>query len=79
MIKKVVNLRIYGMTCEDCAATITKALNGEEGVKVIDISFENERGKIVVDTDKIAFNQVLRLPVFSDKSHYRASVEDNQK
>ncbi|MGC8497338.1 MAG: heavy-metal-associated domain-containing protein [Thermoplasmata archaeon] len=79
MVKKEIILKIYGMTCEDCAATITRSLNEKEGVRVIEISFEKEYGKIVVDTDKIEPEQILRLPVFSGKSHYRASVEDDQK
>jgi copper chaperone CopZ len=76
MVKKEVNLKIYGMTCEDCAVTITKNLNEKEGVTVLEISFKKEHGKILVDTDNIVPDQVPRLPVFSGKSHYRASLED---
>ncbi|MEM0161414.1 MAG: cation transporter [Thermoplasmata archaeon] len=79
MVKKKVNLKIYGMTCEDCAITITKHLNEKDGVKVLNLSFLNEHGTIIVDTDKISAEEVLKLPIFSGKSHYRAMLEDDQK
>lgn len=75
MASKKVTLKIYGMTCEDCARTITRELSAYNGLKEIEISFADSAGKLKVDTDIMDIKALQKLPIFSGRSRYRAFVE----
>jgi len=47
-----IELKIKGMTCKHCAATVTKALSGVPGVKKADVDID--RGLAIVDGDATA-------------------------
>lgn len=38
-------LRIYGMTCDDCVATVTRGLREQEGVLDVRVSLREGWGK----------------------------------
>lgn len=40
---KTSEIKIKGMSCNHCVASIQKALSALEGVKSVDVSIENER------------------------------------
>lgn len=73
---KTVELRVYGMVCDDCAATITRSLNSTAGVKEAVVSFESKRGKVVIDSEAISPEEIIKLPIFGQGSRYKAQIVD---
>lgn len=49
---KSVKLAIEGMTCGSCAASITTALKKIDGVRTVEISFEQKSGTVEFDPAK---------------------------
>ncbi|MCW6168875.1 MAG: heavy-metal-associated domain-containing protein [Thermoplasmatales archaeon] len=74
MDEKNIKLRIYGMTCENCAITISESLVKQRGVKDVKISLSTGTGNIRIDPSEVAPESVLKNPIFSGKSHYKATI-----
>jgi len=74
MNKKSVKLRIYGMTCDDCAVTIGRELKKQEGILKADISFSERTGYVEIDEEKLNPEQILKNRVFSKTYPYRAII-----
>jgi copper chaperone CopZ len=70
---KKVTIRVFGMTCDDCVRTVSEGLK-EGGASEIFVSLKNGTASAVVDDSMIRPDDLSRLPVFSEKSHYRAQV-----
>ena len=49
---KTVKLEIEGMTCGSCAASITTAVKKIDGVRTVEISFEQKGGTVEFDPAK---------------------------
>ncbi|MGC8618411.1 MAG: heavy-metal-associated domain-containing protein [Thermoplasmata archaeon] len=75
---KNVNLRIYGMTCDDCVRTVTSGLREQIGVIDAKISLTDKTGIVTIDPDTISPDDLLSNRVFSKSSHYRAILIDQQ-
>lgn len=75
MKKEEVRIKVFGMTCDDCALTIEKSLKVQDGVIDANISFKSKEGKVLIDTDLIKPDDVLRNQVFLPKSRYKAILE----
>jgi Cu+-exporting ATPase len=57
-----ISLEIEGMTCEiGCARTIESKLSKKKGVKSAKVSFEDEKGVIEFDANKITESQVVEV------------------
>lgn len=56
---KSVKLEIDGMTCGSCAASIGTALKKIEGVRKIDISFEQKGGTVEYDPAKVSEQTIV--------------------
>lgn len=69
-----VKLRIYGMNCEDCAITVENGLKSASGVKGASVSLESKEGTVVIEDEKVSPEDLLKLPVFGPKSHYKAQI-----
>lgn len=67
-----IKLKIEGMTCEGCAATISAYLKREDGVEKADVSYGEKKAKVVYDPDKTSPDKILRSRVFS--GHYSAEI-----
>ncbi len=74
MSEEKVKLRIYGMTCEDCAATISRGLKDQDGVLDVKIFLNDGTGLVDVDLVKVKPEELLKNIVFSKPSHYRATL-----
>ncbi len=74
MESQKVKLRIYGMTCEDCAITISKGLKTQDGVLEAEISLDEGMGKVTINSEKVSDKDLLKNPVLSGKSKYRATI-----
>lgn len=71
-----VKLKIYGMSCDDCVATITKGLKSQEGVLNVQVSLKDGMGLVEVDSEKIKPEVLLRNKVFTRPSHYKAILSE---
>ncbi len=57
-----ISLEIEGMTCEiGCARTIESKLSKKKGVKSAKVSFEDKKGVIEFDANKITESQVVEV------------------
>ncbi len=74
METKKVKIRIYGMTCEDCVATIKNGLLNQNGVVDVFISLKDQVGEVSIDEKGIQPEEILKNPVFQRPSHYRATL-----
>jgi len=56
--KEKAHLRITGMTCSTCAATLTKGLRQTYGVEEANVNFASEKASIEYDTSKIDLSKL---------------------
>jgi len=52
------HLRVTGMTCTTCAATIRKGLSDTPGVKVANVNFASEKASIEYDPEKVSLSTI---------------------
>ena len=76
MDKKNVKLRIYGMTCDDCVATVARGLKEQDGVLDVKVSLKEGVGDVLLDGEKVKPEDLLKNRVFSKPSHYKATIAD---
>ncbi|MEM0135441.1 MAG: heavy-metal-associated domain-containing protein [Thermoplasmatales archaeon] len=76
MEKGRVKLRIYGMSCDDCVATVTKGLKNQKGVIDVKISLIDKTGDVHIDQEEIKPEDLLRNDVFTGRSRYKATLMD---
>ncbi len=69
-------LRIYGMTCDDCVATVIRGLREQEGVLDVRISLREGMGEVELDHARVRPEDLLKNRIFSKPSHYRATLAD---
>nr|WP_314552806.1 heavy-metal-associated domain-containing protein [uncultured Neisseria sp.] len=50
---QTVTLNIDGMTCGGCVKSVTRLLEGVEGVEKVEVSLENKNAVITFDESKI--------------------------
>jgi copper chaperone CopZ len=74
---KIVELKVYGMTCDDCVRHVSGGLKEAEGITDVSVSLKD--GVAVVKAmDSVEPENLLKLDVF--KGQYRAqlrSVKDD--
>ncbi len=75
MEERKVKLRIYGMTCDDCVATVSHGLKNQDGVKDVRISLKDGTGEVDVDSE-VKPEELLKNKVFGKPTHYRATLMD---
>jgi copper chaperone CopZ len=68
---KTIELRVFGMTCDDCVRHVTEGLNSAHGVEDVSVSLKD--GMAIVKADN-GFDpeEIPKLDVF--KGHYKAQV-----
>ena len=54
-----VTLNIDGMTCGGCVKSVTKVLNGLDGVRSATVSLENKNAQVEFDESKIQIAQLV--------------------
>ena len=54
-----VPLNIDGMTCGGCVKSVTKVLNGLDGVRSATVSLENKNAQVEFDEGKIQIAQLV--------------------
>lgn len=73
---KSVKLDIEGMTCGSCAASINTALKKIEGVRTIDITFEQKGGTVEYDPAKTNEKTIVEA---INKSGFKAQAAVTEK
>ncbi|MCL4333536.1 MAG: heavy-metal-associated domain-containing protein [Candidatus Thermoplasmatota archaeon] len=76
MEEKRATIRVYGMTCDDCVEKISQELKKQEGVISAYVSLNEGTGSVTIDPDKVKPEDLLKNPIFSKGSHYRAILLD---
>ncbi|MBJ2174744.1 heavy-metal-associated domain-containing protein [Aureibaculum sp. A20] len=57
-----ISLGIDGMTCEiGCARTIQSKLSKTKGVKMAEVNFENKRGVVEFDSNRITEDEIVDI------------------
>ena len=54
-----ITLNIDGMTCGGCVKSVTKVLNGLDGVRSATVSLENKNAQVEFDEGKIQMAQLV--------------------
>ena len=54
-----ITLNIDGMTCGGCVKSVTKVLNGLDGVRSATVSLENKNAQVEFDDGKIQIAQLV--------------------
>jgi copper chaperone CopZ len=75
-MNKRVMLRVFGMTCNDCAVTVKKGLLSAEGVKNAQVSLKDGIAEVLLDDAIVNPEDLVKLPIFSGKSKYRAQLRE---
>ena len=76
MEERKVKLRIYGMTCNDCVANVSRGLKNQDGVLDVKVSLTDGTGEVEVDPKRVTQEELLKNKVFQRPSHYRATLMD---
>ncbi|MDG6913505.1 MAG: cation transporter [Nitrososphaerota archaeon] len=75
MATRNVELKIFGMTCDDCAKTVTQGLKSKEGVREAVVDFQAGTAKVVIEDATVSPDDLVRAMVFGPESHYKALVK----
>ena len=73
MAQKKVTMKVFGMTCDDCVFTVSSGLKSAGATDVF-VSLENGTASALVDDSVLSPQDLLKIPVFGEKSHYKAQV-----
>ncbi len=68
---KQITLSIAGMSCQGCANTVKAALAGVEGVRRADVSLEQRRARLVLESG----GSVDALVVAAQRAGYDVALE----
>ncbi len=66
-------MKIYGMTCDDCAVTVKNGLESVDGVLSAEVSLPEKRAEVVIDESKISPEKLEDARVFK-VTRYRGEV-----
>ena len=58
---KSATLKIEGMHCEGCAATIKALLTTEQGVHAAEVSFKSGQARVLFDPKAVGEDQLVRV------------------
>lgn len=58
---RTVTIRIEGMHCKNCAASVEKKLKATDGVQAVRVSFEKKEAWVKFDDQKISVAQIREV------------------
>ncbi len=70
---KYIELRIKGMTCNDCATAIKRQFKNKPGIHEIDIRYPEGKGRFSFDPQKISAKEIIQT--IDNTGHYRVTGE----
>jgi copper chaperone CopZ len=75
MTTKNVELRVFGMTCDDCARTVAQGLRSRKGVEEAVVDVRTGTAEVTIEDSAVTPEDLLRVPIFGERSHYKALVK----
>ena len=73
MAERKVTMRVYGMTCDDCVRTVSNGLS-DAGARDVSVSLKDGIAMLRIDDAKVSPDSLVKIPVFGEKSHYKAQI-----
>ncbi len=74
MVERKIELKIYGMTCEDCAFAIKNEME-KIGARDVNIDYRKGMGSLILDDTENPRDKILKSRVFAPESHYKAIIK----
>lgn len=71
---KVVHLNVNGMSCPGCAGSISTYLQKQQGVKAVDITYQQKGGTVVYDSSATSAEEIANSEVF--QGYYSAEIKN---
>jgi len=71
MAKVKTTLKVNGMTCEHCVGTVSKALQGVDGVKKANVNLKKGLAEVTYDSEKVGADDLTKAVI---DAGYEASV-----
>ena len=68
---KTIELKVFGMTCDDCVRHVTEGLSNVNGVEDVSVSLEDGMA-MVKAANEVYPEELIRQDVF--RGHYKAQV-----
>ncbi len=68
---KTIELKVFGMTCDDCVRHVTEGLSNVNGVEDVSVSLEDGMA-MVKAANEVDPEELIRQDVF--RGHYKAQV-----
>lgn len=75
MSTKNIELRIFGMTCDDCARTVAQGLRSRKGVEEAVVDVRTGIAQVTIEDSAVSPEELLRVPIFGERSHYKALLK----
>ena len=75
MAIETIKLKIKGMTCDHCAKTIVKKLEGQEGLQSKSVSYPEHSGIFSFDSEKTSKEEIIER--INSTDHYKVAGEMN--
>lgn len=75
MAEKNTELRVFGMTCDDCTVTVRNGLLSAEGVLRAEVDLKSGISRVTIEDTKTDPEKLITIPVFGKGSHYKAQVK----
>ena len=75
MTSKNVELRVFGMTCDDCARTVAQGLRSRKGVEEAVVDVRTGTAEVTIEDSAVTPEDLLKVPIFGERSHYKALVK----
>ena len=73
MLRKI-QVKITGMYCKACEETIKQTLKETPGIKETKIDYKTGLGTIIYEDQKISRVQIIKHPIFGDKSAFKITI-----
>jgi copper chaperone len=75
-VTKTSTIKVEGMHCKNCSASVTKALKAQDGVQKVDVDFEKGTAVVEYDDEKVTeqkLKEVITSTGFKVVEEKRAS------
>jgi copper chaperone CopZ len=72
---KVVKLKIKGMTCPSCSASVERLVHDLEGLKSQKVSHETDSGEFVIDENLLTVEELINR---INQGHYKVDLPKNE-
>ncbi len=68
---KVIELKIKGMTCQSCSASVERLVNELDGIETQKVSYENDLGVFTINENKLSERELIAK---INEGHYKVEI-----